>query len=196
MDGQKKLRTLLSYNIFGNLALYVLEKPRIETLARFASRSFYGRCLSDLGCGDGSNSLRIAKALKAKTLVGYEFNKHLIARARRRGLEVEEMDLNIQVPHGDLAIIWGVAHHLAQPEAFLTKIRDNFSAAVFKEPVRTFWSFTDGGFPKPEDEWRKLFNEIFGKCSFYRRGHELYVFWEKGSLSSNNTAYPIDYSNR
>ncbi|HUV72583.1 MAG TPA: class I SAM-dependent methyltransferase [Clostridia bacterium] len=180
MSWQKNLRMDLGYRFFGNSFERFFDRGRmLKILQQNVPPEFLEKDISDLGCGDGLTTQRIAKALKAKSVIGYEFNKFLLNKAEQRGLSVKQWDLDQGVPTGELAVIWGVIHHLEDQETFLKKLKQNFRYAVIREPLKRWHSFLDGGEPKAKEDWIKLFNNTLGDCQFIESGDNIYVFWKR-----------------
>lgn len=176
---QKSVRTKIGYRVFGNCYFPWIHGQYLRFLKRNAPEEFLDREIDDLGCGDGSFTLRITKILEPTRIKGYEVNESLITKARRRDLNVIKVDLETKVPKGEMALIWGVAHHLRDPEKFIRKVCNNYKYAIFREPVKNFWSFLDTGDPLPEKEWRKIFDSVSGNYQFLRDKDSIFVFWKK-----------------
>ncbi|MBL7150359.1 hypothetical protein ISS86_00330, partial [Candidatus Microgenomates bacterium] len=104
-------------------------------------------------------------------------------RARRKGLHIEKTNLENQVPKGELAVVWGVTHHLTNQKAFLEKVRSHFKYIIIREPIKNIWSFLDGGEPLTEKEWTDLFNETLGHYTLLKSKGCLFVFWKKQNSS-------------
>lgn len=179
MSWQKDIRMKIGYRLIGNSVASLTSAGHFKYIENKIPQEFLGRNISDLGCGDGHATRKIMRLFKTKKIKGYEVNRYLVAKARKRGLAVEQTDLGKEVPKGEMATVWGVVHHLQNQEAFLKKIRANFRFAVFNEPVKGFWAFLDGGEPKKEKEWRMLFEKVLGKCEYLRFKDSLFVFWKK-----------------
>ena len=179
MSWQKEIRMKFGYRLIGNFVASLLSKPYFEFLMDKVPVEFLGRGVHDLGCGDGFSTRKIAELFKAKSIKGYEINDYLIEKARKRGLTVERMNLEEQIPEGEMATVWGVVHHLKNKETFLKRIRSNFKYAVFNEPIKSVWAFLDGGEPLTEEEWRKLFSKTLGDCTILRFKDQLFIFWKE-----------------
>jgi methionine biosynthesis protein MetW len=86
-----------------------------------------GGRLLDLGCGDGSLTVRVAQAAQAAEVHGVEFVEHIAAAARARGVEVAAADLGRRLPYDDAS--FDVVHsnqvieHLPHTDAFMREIR-------------------------------------------------------------------------
>ena len=176
---QKKIRMKIGYPLLGNFVANTHSKEYFDFVADKIPPDFLNRKISDLGCGDGFATQKIKVLFKAKNIKGYEINKYLVAKAKKRGLKAERLDLEREIPKGEMAIAWGVVHHLNDLKKFLRKIRSNFNYAVFNEPIKSFWAFLDGGEPLSESEWKNLFTKTLGNCRFLKFKANLFVFWKK-----------------
>jgi trans-aconitate methyltransferase len=117
----------------------------MEYISKYLPQELQGcDTMLDLGCGDGVNTLRIKDILKIKEVIGYDKNKNLIARARRRGIEAYQLDIE-EVPDEFwhkykekrvCCTLWGVLHHLASPfskDEFIRLIKDCLPSASLIE---------------------------------------------------------------
>lgn len=176
---QKEIRMKIGYPLLGNLIANLQSKKYFDFIADKIPPEFLNREVSDLGCGDGFATQKIKNLFKVRSIEGYEINKYLIKKARTKGLSIERMDLEKTVPKGEMAVVWGVIHHLKSQKEVLRKIRSNFNYAVFSEPIKSFWAFLDGGEPLSVPEWKNLFNQTLGNCKFFEFKDNLFVFWNK-----------------
>lgn len=86
-----------------------------------------GATLADLGCGDGSFTLRIADRVGAARTIGVELTAPMAAAAAAKGIEVVRHDLGEPLPFADGSI--DVVHsnqvieHLPRTDAFMAEIR-------------------------------------------------------------------------
>ncbi len=179
MSWQKEIRMKIGYWLVGNFFHNIFRRPYSEFLKKTLSPEFLGHEICDLGCGDGSATIKLKDLFQAKSIKGYEINDSLIRRTRKRGIVVEKSDLEKEVPCGEMATVWAVIHHFKDKEGFLKKVRSNFLYAIFIEPVKCWWAFLDGGEPLSEKKWRELFDKILGDCIFLRFRDNLFVFWTK-----------------
>lgn len=101
----------IGYRFFG-CAYNATTQPLFDYLATVAPKHLLGRRIADMGCGDGTNTLRIRNIFRPKEIVGYERNPYLIERARVHGLTVHEYDLNKAIPKGEMGVFMLSLHHL------------------------------------------------------------------------------------
>ena len=101
------------------------EENRRAILAACTPRP--GARLLDLGCGDGSFTVRVAERVDAQSVHGIELIPHIARAARERGITVAEADLGERLPYDDGA--FDVVHsnqvieHLPFTDHFLKEIR-------------------------------------------------------------------------
>lgn len=179
MSWQKNIRMKLGYRFLGNFVANLLNRPYINYLRTRIPGKFFHKAICDLGCGDGFVTSRVKEIFLAKKIKGYELNDYLIKRARKRGLDIKKTNLEKEIPRGEMAVVWGVVHHLKNKRDFLEKVRNNFDYAFLAEPIKNFWSFLDGGEPLSEEDWKKLFSEALDRCQFIKFKDDLFVFWNK-----------------
>jgi SAM-dependent methyltransferase len=95
------------------------------------------RSVTDIGCGNGSVSLKLQKILVPKDICGLDLSPTLIKLAQKNGLKSQVSDVELETPTGDLAILWGVLHHFCQPKLNLQKIYHSFKSLIIRESVST-----------------------------------------------------------
>jgi len=85
-----------------------------------------GGRLLDLGCDDGSRTLRFAAAARAAEVHGVELGTEAATHARARGVTVVEADLNGPLPFADgsfeVVVSNQVIEHLAGTDVFLAEM--------------------------------------------------------------------------
>ena len=89
-------------------------QPLFDFIATKIPTEFQGKEISDLGCGDGSNTARIEEIFKPEGIIGYDHNDHCLQRAQAAGLKVRKLDLNQEVPQGEIVFYKRAPH---QPKA-------------------------------------------------------------------------------
>jgi hypothetical protein len=129
---QKIIYTLFGTNFFIGHQI----KEQIEMLKVRLPPEFKQRNMDDLGCGDGKITLLLREVFKPRRLRGFDVNDSLIKRARNNGVDARIMDLNADLPTGELAVMWGVLHHLNNREDCIRKIKENYTMAFIREPLR------------------------------------------------------------
>ncbi len=145
-------------------------------------KDFLGKNISDLGCGDGSNTIRIKKIFKVKSIVGYDHNDYLIKKARDNGLRVEKIDFNGEIPKGEMATLTFSLHHAKDKEKTLKKVVDNFDYIFLCEPILDLYHvLLDAGNPLKKKDWVNLFDKVLKKYVLYQYKNNLIVFYRHDS---------------
>ena len=139
--------------------------------------AFLNRDLDDLGCGDGRITLILRDIFQPTRLRGFDVNPILVKRARRKGIEAEVRDLSAQMPAGELAVMWGVLHHLRDREACLKHISENYAMAFIREPVKNNIRVDlEMGKPLDKQEIEILVQKYFPHARFFYYGNSIFIF--------------------
>lgn len=139
--------------------------------------AFLNRDLDDLGCGDGRITLILRDIFQPTRLRGFDVNPILVKRARRKGIEAEVRDLNTQMPAGELAVMWGVLHHLQDREACLKHISENYAMAFIREPVKNNIRVDlEMGKPLDKQEIEITVQKYFPHARFFYYGNSIFIF--------------------
>ena len=128
----------LAYSFFGNNL--IIGEPIIKQLAflqEIIPHHLQHREMDDLGCGDGKVTLLLENIFQPTKLRGFDVNPGLVRRARSRGIDAMVNDLDGDMPVGELAVMWGVLHHLQDAGACLRKLKENYPLIFIREPVRS-----------------------------------------------------------
>ena len=86
-----------------------------------------GGVLLDVGCADGSDSIRLARRIGAAQIIGLELADQFVGPARERGVDVRQVDISEQWPIASASV--EVVHsnqvieHLAQTDHFMRETR-------------------------------------------------------------------------
>ncbi|MFA6518966.1 MAG: class I SAM-dependent methyltransferase [Candidatus Shapirobacteria bacterium] len=116
-----------AYDLNNELKLFEAELPP----------NYLHRSITDIGCGNGSVSLKLQKILLPKNTCGLDLSPTLIKLAQKKGLNAKVSDVKTNPPVGDLGILWGVLHHFCRPEASLQKIYHSFNSLIIRESIST-----------------------------------------------------------
>jgi hypothetical protein len=147
--------------------------------------SFRGRELDDLGCGDGKITLRLKEVFQPKKLRGFDVNPNLVRRARKKGIEAEIKDLDNEIPSGELAVMWGVLHHLKDRETCLKRIKGNYTMAFIREPIKNkALKGLEMGQPLIKDEIEGLVREHLKESVTFYYGHCIFIFYSRHLIVS------------
>ena len=126
----------LAYSLFGNnLVIGAHIKKQLTFLQEIVPAGLQGRHMDDLGCGDGKVTLLLGEILRPAKLRGFDVNPGLVKRAKSRGIDAGTIDLDKEVPGGELAVLWGVMHHLRDFESCLCRVKQSYSMVLIREPV-------------------------------------------------------------
>ena len=139
---------------------------------------FQQRKLDDLGCGDGKITLLLKEIFQPQTLRGFDVNPALVKRARNKGIEAEVKDLDIEIPQGELAVMWGVMHHLKDREQCLRQIRENYPLAFIREPIKNKALVgLEMGKPLVREEIETLLNKYLPCSRVFYYGYCIFIFY-------------------
>ena len=140
----------LAYSFGINLSCYNL-KEELRLLKENLPASYSNRDVIDIGCGNGKTSLQLKEILRPKSFKGLELSPSLAEAATQKGIEVENMDVEIESPSGDLGILWGVLHHFENPRETLIQIVKNFNSLIIREPLNKNRAFESGVRYEPQE---------------------------------------------
>lgn len=145
--------------------------------------SFRYRELDDLGCGDGKITLMLKEIFQPAKIRAFDINPALVRRARNKGVEAEVRDLDENIPTGELAVMWGVLHHLKDRETCLKRIQENYRMAFIREPVknnlRVDWEM---GQPLIKEEIEGLVQKYFGQSRTFYFGNSIFIFYDSAGF--------------
>lgn len=126
----------LLYAPFGNnIVIGPHIRRQLEHLRDALPPSFLDRRMDDLGCGDGRVTVLLEDVFQPAGLRGFDISPALVRKARNRGVDAEVLDLECDMPGGELAVLWGVLHHLSDPRSCLRRVRDNYDLVCVREPL-------------------------------------------------------------
>jgi hypothetical protein len=153
-------------------------KDQISVLGTRVPPEFLHRDLDDLGCGDGKITLRLKDIFQPGRLRGFDVNPGLVKRAIKKGIDARVMDLNTGIPAGELAVMWGVLHHLNDTETCLKRIRENYPMAFIREPLKNkVINGLEMGKPLIKEEIEVLVNKYFINARTFYYGHCIFIFY-------------------
>lgn len=173
-----------AYFFFGN---NVIIGPHIRKQLKFLKEivptTFQQRQMDDLGCGDGKVTLLLKEIFLPKRVRGFDVNPSLVRRARKKGIEADVQNLDEDVPTGELAVMWGVLHHLKDREGCLKRIKKNYSLIFVREPLRN--SIIKGlelGHPIMREEIERLVEKHLPDAQVFYHGNSIFTFYESPEL--------------
>jgi hypothetical protein len=146
---------------------------------------FQHRNLDDLGCGDGKITLLLKDLFQPQSLRGFDVHPALVKRARNKGINAEVIDLDMKLPQGELAVMWGVMHHLNNRELCLKRIRENYNLAFIREPIRNnVIPGLEMGKPLVKEEIEDLIQKYLPTARIFYYGHCIFIFYISPNLKS------------
>jgi SAM-dependent methyltransferase len=150
----------LAYSFFGNnLIIGSHIRRQLTFLKEIVPVELQHRDMDDLGCGDGKVTILLEGVFWPSKLRGFDISSGLVRRARSRGIDAEIINLDEDMPHGELAVMWGVLHHLQDPGRCLRRLKENYPLIFIREPVKTgFINGLELGHPMRLKELTSLFN--------------------------------------
>ena len=141
--------------------------------------NFYGKSISDLGCGDGSNTVKLKEIFKAKNITGYDQHKALLQKAEANGIKIVKLNLNKQIPKGEMATFTFSLHHLKDKKKALLEVKNSFRYIFLCEPINDLYHrLLDAGNPLSKTKWIKLFDEVLGTYKLHQYKNNLILFYE------------------
>lgn len=168
----------LAYAFWGNNVIIGGHiRRQLDFLAGIVPGEMLGRRMDDLGCGDGKVTLLLKSVFQPARLRGYDVNRGLVERAAKRGIEAEVIDLEEQVPHGELAVLWGVLHHLRSFESCLRRVVDSYPLIFIREPVRMGWNPLELGRPLPGKKLIPLLKSCIPGSAIHYCENSVLVFY-------------------
>ncbi len=173
-----RIQTLI-YSLFGtNFYIGSQIREQIKMLETRLPQAFRQRELDDLGCGDGKITLLLKDVFQPRKLRGFDVNPLLVKRAINKGIEAEIRNLDAGLPTGELAIMWGVLHHLKDRETCLKRIRNNYSMAFIREPIKNkVIKGLEMGQPLVKEEIEELLQKYLPNAKTFYYGHCIFIFY-------------------
>jgi len=169
----------LAYFFFGN---NVIIGPHIRKQLKFLKEivppAFQQRQMDDLGCGDGKITLMLKEIFLPRKVRGFDVDPGLVKRARKKGIEASVQNLDEDIPAGELAVMWGVLHHLKDRDCCLSRIKENYPLIFIREPVRN--SIIKGlelGHPLMRKEIEHLVDKYLPDSQLFYHGNSIFIFY-------------------
>jgi hypothetical protein len=140
--------------------------------------AFQRRELDDLGCGDGKTTVLLRKVFQPRKLRGFDVNPFLVKRAVSKGIQAEVKNLDAGLPSGELAVMWGVLHHLKDRETCIRRIQENYRMAFIREPIKNkdLKGF-EMGKPLVKEEIENLVQRYLSNANTFYYGHCIFIFY-------------------
>jgi len=175
----------LAYFFFGN---NVIIGPHIRKQLKFLKEivppTFQQRQMDDLGCGDGKVTLLLKEIFLPTKVRGFDIDPGLVRRARKKRIEADVQNLNEDMPAGELAVMWGVLHHLKDREGCLNSIKDNYSLIFIREPVSSsIIKWLEMGHPLTKGEIEDLVAKHLPDAQVFNYGNSIFIFYVSPDLN-------------
>jgi SAM-dependent methyltransferase len=169
----------LAYYLFGNNVIIGPHiRRQIDFLSRVIPETFKHREMDDLGCGDGKVTLLLKDIFLPSKLRGFDIDASLVRRARGRGIDAEIKNLDTDMPSGELAVLWGVLHHLKDCGDCLKNVRESYPLIFVREPVRnSFFRWLEMGQTLRQAEIEALVNEHLPGSLVHYCGNSVMIFF-------------------
>jgi SAM-dependent methyltransferase len=173
----------LAYFLFGNnLVIGSHIRKQLDYLQQIVPENFKHRETHDLGCGDGKITVRLRDIFQPSRMKGYDFCPELVKRTRDKNIDAEVKDLSRGLPTGDMAIMWGVLHHLDDMEGCLINVKKNYRRIFVREPLNTGGiNLFELGHPMREPELRALVDRALPGSQVFSYHNAMFIFYEDGS---------------
>jgi hypothetical protein len=175
----------LAYYFFGNnLIIGSHIRRQIEFLKGVLPPHFRHRKMDDLGCGDGKVTVLLKDIFLPSRLRGFDVSAGLVRRARGWGIDAEVKNLDDGLPAGELAVMWGVLHHLKDCSHCLGRLKENYPLIFIREPVRnSYFRWLELGHTMRTSEIETLVNECLLGAQVYYCGNSVLIFYVSPQFS-------------
>lgn len=169
------------YYFFGNNVVVGSHiKKQLDYLRRIVPDDFKHRDTHDLGCGDGKITVILNDIFQPSKFKGYDICPELVKRTKDKGIEAEVKDLGNGLPGGEVAIMWGVLHHIDDMAACLRKTRECYEYIFIREPLRKkHKDLLELGHPMYEDELNRLVQETLPGSRIFTFNNAMFIFYHK-----------------
>lgn len=169
------------YYFWGNNAVIGSHiRRQIDFLSQVVPDTFKHRRMDDLGCGDGKVTLLLKDVFRPTVLRGFDVNAGLVRRARSRGCAAEVKNLDDGMPSGELAVLWGVLHHLKDCGYSLKTVRENYSLIFIREPLKNgHLQGMELGHSLRKAEMEELVREHLPGAQVHYCGSNIMVFYSR-----------------
>lgn len=136
--------------------------PQFEFIRKKIPPCFKNREILDIGCGDGKVTQKLAGMFEAKKIKGIDYIPALVKSASKNGIEANVLNIEKEKVSGEMAVMWGVLHHLKAKDKVLEKLAKNFKYVFIREHFRGFRIF-EIGHPIKKENLTKMYKLYFGE---------------------------------
>ena len=180
-----KIERLAYFFLGNNVVIGAHIKRQLEFLKEKAPPGFKYRQMDDLGCGDGKVTLLLKEIFLPTRLRGFDIHPHHVRRARNRVIEAEVKDLEKDMPTGELAVMWGVLHHIEDIESCLRRVKENYALIFIREPIkRSTIKWLELGHPLRKGELEYLVEKHLDGSQIFYYDNTIFIFYVSPKLSA------------
>jgi len=177
-----KIERLAYFFLGNNVIIGSHIRKQVGFLKENTPPSFQHRQMDDLGCGDGKVTLLLKEIFLPKKLRGFDINPSLVRRARDKRIEAEVKNLEEDMPRGELAVMWGVLHHLKDREGCLKKVKENYDLIFVREPIKTGGiNWLELGHTLRKGEIEYLVKKHLARSKIFYYGNNILIFYDPQS---------------
>jgi SAM-dependent methyltransferase len=154
-------------------------REQLKMLEARVPATFRQRDLDDLGCGDGKITLLLKEVFQPRRLRGFDVNPFLVKRAANKGIQAEVKNLDAGLPSGELAVMWGVLHHLKDMETCVKRIRENYHMAFIREPIKNNNGMKglEMGEPLIKEDIENILQKYLSSANTIYYGNCIFIFY-------------------
>ncbi len=152
--------------------------PLFEFIKSKIPNDFLHKSIYDFGCGDGENTIRLQRAFQPKEMIACDRSGPMLERARKKGLSVQDLDFNKELPKGEMAAFTYSLHHAYDKEKTLQKAISNFNYLFICEPYLKLLHFVNWGHAPSKKKWIELFDKTLKEYDLYEYKNNLIVFYK------------------
>ncbi|MFC1861008.1 class I SAM-dependent methyltransferase [Chloroflexota bacterium] len=169
----------LIYSFFGNnLIIGHHIRKQLKLLKDIIPPYFQHRKMDDLGCGDGKVTILLNEIFLPERLRGFDINPGLVNRARTKGIAADVIDLDGHMPTSELAVLWGVLHHLPDIKGCLKRLKENYPLIFIREPVRnSYFRLLELGHTMKKEKIEQMVNKHLPDSETIYCGNSVFVFY-------------------
>jgi hypothetical protein len=155
-------------------------KDQLKMLKNRVPPTYLNRQMDDLGCGDGKITQRLKEVFQPRRLRGFDVYPALVKKARERGIQAEITDLELAMPRGELAVVWGVLHHLKNTEDCLKRLSQSYTMVFIREPIKEKGvKGLEMGEPLVREQIEDWIKKYFAGAQFFYYGGCIFIFYNK-----------------
>ena len=174
----RKIKRLANFFSGYNLIIGSHIRKQLKFLKEIIPENFQHREMDDLGCGDGKVTLLLKEIFLPKKLHAFDINPALVRKARSKGIQADVKNLEEDIPKGELAVMWGVLHHLKDMAGCLERIKRNYNLIFIREPIKICSvNWLETGHPLGKEEIESLFKEHLPDSQIFYCGNSILVFY-------------------